>query len=103
MNTDLELAYLGVEVADPTAFGEFLADVVGLVPGEATTDGATTWRDDERVHRLLVTGGPANDASFVGFEATSPDAYERAVAACPSRRRRHHRGHRGRADCPPCR
>ena len=36
MNIDLEVAYLGVEVADPTAFGEFLANVVGLVPGEAT-------------------------------------------------------------------
>jgi 2,3-dihydroxybiphenyl 1,2-dioxygenase len=79
MNTDLELAYLGVEVADPAAFGEFLANVVGLVPGEPTSDGAATWRNDERVHRLLVQGGPANDASFVGFEATSQDAYERAV------------------------
>ena len=26
-----------------------------------------------------MKSGPANDASFVGFEATSPDAYERAV------------------------
>jgi 2,3-dihydroxybiphenyl 1,2-dioxygenase len=79
MNTDLEVAYLGVEVADPTAFGQFLADIVGLVPGEPTTDGAAAWRNDDRVHRLLVMGGPANDASFVGFEATSRDAYERAV------------------------
>ena len=79
MNIDLELAYLGLEVADPTAFGEFLANVVGLVPGERTSDGATTWRDDDRVHRVLVTEGPANDASFIGFEATSRDAYERAV------------------------
>ena len=79
MNIDLELAYLGLEVADPTAFGEFLANVVGLVPGERTSDGATTWRDDDRVHRLLVTEGPANDAVFIGFEATSADAYERAV------------------------
>ena len=78
MNADLEVAYLGVEVADPTAFGEFLANIVGLVPGAATSDGAAAWRNDERVHRLLVKEGPANDASFVGFEATSPDAYQRA-------------------------
>jgi 2,3-dihydroxybiphenyl 1,2-dioxygenase len=79
MNSDLELAYLGIEVADPTAFGEFLANVVGLTPSERTSDGATTWRNDDRVHRLLVTEGPANDASVIGFEATSRDAYERAV------------------------
>jgi 2,3-dihydroxybiphenyl 1,2-dioxygenase len=79
MNTDLELAYLGLELADPEAFGEFLANVVGLIPGDTTTDGATTWRNDERVHRLLLFTGPANDASLVGFEATSPEAYLRAV------------------------
>jgi 2,3-dihydroxybiphenyl 1,2-dioxygenase len=78
MNTDLELAYLGVEVADPDAFGDFLAKVVGLIPGEPTADGASTWRNDERAHRLLVFGGPANDASIVGFEATSADAFEQA-------------------------
>ena len=79
MTADLEVAYLGVETADPTAFGEFLANVVGLVPGEPTSDAAGTWRNDERVHRLIVQAGPANDAAFVGFEATSRDAYERAV------------------------
>ena len=41
MSIDLELVYLSLEVEDPSAFGEFLANVVGLVPGEAA-DGATT-------------------------------------------------------------
>ena len=40
MTADLEVAYLGVQVANPTAFGTFLTDVVGLVPGETTADGA---------------------------------------------------------------
>ena len=115
MSTDLELAYLGLEVAEPTAFGEFLANVVGLSAGERTSDGATTWRNDDRVHRLLVTEGPANDASFVGFEATSRDAYDRAVerarragaavtegtaarrGGASGRRARPHRGALGRA------
>ena len=79
MNTDLELAYLGVEVSDADAFGHFLANVVGLLPGEPTSDGATTWRNDDRVHRVLVSEGPANDAAFVGFEASSPEAFERCV------------------------
>jgi 2,3-dihydroxybiphenyl 1,2-dioxygenase len=79
MNTELELAYLGVEVADPAAFGTFLGEVVGLAAGEPTTDGAATWRNDDRAHRLIVGEGPANDAVFVGFEATSAAAFERAV------------------------
>jgi 2,3-dihydroxybiphenyl 1,2-dioxygenase len=79
MNTELELAYLGVEVADPAAFGTFLGDVVGLVPGDTTTEGAATWRNDDRAHRLVVREGPANDAVFVGFEAASPAAFDRAV------------------------
>lgn len=79
MTTDLELAYLGLEVADPAAVATFLGDVVGLVPGDPTTDGAATWRNDDRVQRLVVGEGPADDAAFVGFEATSLAAFERAV------------------------
>jgi 2,3-dihydroxybiphenyl 1,2-dioxygenase len=78
MNTDLELAYLGLELADPAAFGEFLANVVGLVPGEPTTDGATTWRNDDSAHRLLLFNGPSNDACVVGFAATSPESFASA-------------------------
>jgi 2,3-dihydroxybiphenyl 1,2-dioxygenase len=79
MSTDLELAYLGLELADPDAFGEFLTDVVGLVPGDPTSGGAATWRNDGKVHRLLISDGPANDASVIGFEASTPDAFQRAV------------------------
>jgi 2,3-dihydroxybiphenyl 1,2-dioxygenase len=80
MTAELQVAYLGVQAADPDAFGVFLRDVVGLVPGEDTADGATTWRNDHRVHRIIVEEGPANDAVFVGLEAGSPHAYTRAVA-----------------------
>src|SRR5690242_10025369 len=79
MTAELEVAYLGVQVADPTVFGTFLTDVVGLVPGDATTDGAATWRNDDRVHRIIVEEGPANDAVFFGLEAGSADAFDRAV------------------------
>jgi hypothetical protein len=30
MGYDRELSYLGIEVADPAAFGSFLGDVIGL-------------------------------------------------------------------------
>jgi 2,3-dihydroxybiphenyl 1,2-dioxygenase len=79
MNTELELAYLGVEVTDPAAFATYLADIVGLVAGEPTTDGAQTWRNDDRAQRIIVHEGPANDAVYVGFEAASVDAFDRAV------------------------
>ena len=79
MAAELEVAYLGVQVSDPTAFGAFLGAVVGLMPGDTTTDGATAWRNDDRVHRVIVEEGPANDAIFVGLEAGSPDAFARAV------------------------
>ena len=79
MTADLEVAYLGVQVANPTAFGAFLTDIVGLVPGETTADGLATWRNDERVHRIIVEEGPANDAAFVGLEAGSADAFGRVV------------------------
>ena len=80
MPAELEVAYLGVQVADPAGFATFLHDIVGLVRGEPTAHGATTWRNDDRVHRLIVEEGPANDAIFAGLEASSADAFERAVA-----------------------
>ena len=79
MNRDLEIAYLGVEVADRPAFDTFLADVIGLVPGEPTADGAHTWRDDAAAQRVLVQEGPSNDATVVGFEATDAAACDGVV------------------------
>ncbi len=80
MTTDLnELAYLGLDLADPAAMDAFLADVVGLVPGERTADGRSAWRNDDRVHRILVGEGEANDAAFVGIEAPDAAAYAAAV------------------------
>ena len=79
MQTELEIAYLGVQVADVAAFDTFLRDVVGLVAGERTAAGDSTWRNDDRVHRIIVSEGPRNDAVFIGFEATSREAFARAV------------------------
>lgn len=50
---DLQLGYLGVEVPDVAALGGFLADVVGLVPG----DDPGTWRNDSKARRVVVTEG----------------------------------------------
>jgi 2,3-dihydroxybiphenyl 1,2-dioxygenase len=78
--SDLQLAYLGVEVPDPVPLSAFLGDVVGLVPGEPAPDPATTtWRNDDRAHRLIVRPGPANDAAFVGIEAPDDATLDAAV------------------------
>jgi hypothetical protein len=69
------LAYVGVEVPDTAAFGKFLADVVGLVPG----DDPDTWRNDRKARRVVVTDGPSADATFLGFEAAGRDEWTATV------------------------
>ncbi len=73
MRHDLQLGYLGLEVADRPALATFLGQVIGLEAGETTTDGADTWRNDAKAQRIIVSEGPANDATFVGFEAADAD------------------------------
>jgi 2,3-dihydroxybiphenyl 1,2-dioxygenase len=73
---DLQLGYLGVEVPDPVSLGAFLQDVVGLVPGDAPG----TWRNDAKAQRIVVSEGPAADATFLGFEAADAAAWSATVA-----------------------
>jgi len=79
VNHDLQLAYLGIEVPDPSSLSGFFSDVIGLVPGELASDGAMTWRNDGKAHRIIVRPGPANDAAFVGFETSDPDVLAATV------------------------
>src|SRR4051812_30931106 len=80
MQRDIELAYLGIEVPEPGSLTSFFSDVIGLVPGEGTAAGALTWRNDSKAHRVIVEPGSANDAAFVGFEASDGKAFDRIVA-----------------------
>jgi 2,3-dihydroxybiphenyl 1,2-dioxygenase len=80
MQHEIELGYIGIEVPEPEGLTPFFGDVIGLVPGDPTDDGALTWRNDDKAHRVIVKRGGANDAAFVGFEAVDEDAFE-AVAA----------------------
>jgi 2,3-dihydroxybiphenyl 1,2-dioxygenase len=73
---DLQVAYLGVEVPDVAAVSGFLADVVGLVPG----DGPGTWRNDGKAQRIVVSEGPSADATFVGLEASDSVTWATTVA-----------------------
>jgi biphenyl-2,3-diol 1,2-dioxygenase len=66
----IELAYLGVEVADIDGFRAVIEGVAGLVPAE-TVGETLTWRNDDSVHRVLATVGPADDATVLGFQVAS--------------------------------
>ena len=80
MRHDIELGYLGLEVTDRAGFGTFLRDVIGLDPGEPTIGGADTWRNDDMAYRLIVDEGPANDATYLGFEAVDAESFDRIAA-----------------------
>jgi 2,3-dihydroxybiphenyl 1,2-dioxygenase len=79
MDHQIEIAYLVLELPDPDLVTPVLADVVGLLPGEAAGH-ARTWRDDDRAQRVVVQPGPANDAVAVGFEAIDAAAFDATVA-----------------------
>jgi 2,3-dihydroxybiphenyl 1,2-dioxygenase len=75
----IEVAYVAVETTDRAALDHFFATTVGLVAGEPTIDGVSTWRDDSAVHRVLVTDGPSNDAAALGIEAVDEGALDGLV------------------------
>ncbi len=75
----IELAYLGVEVADVDGLTSILTGVAGLVPGDSR-GGTSTWRNDDRAQRILVTEGAADDATVIGFAVADATTAE-AVAA----------------------
>lgn len=76
MMNEIEIAYVGLEIADPASLDAFFGEVIGLVPGDA----AHTWRDDDKTHRVIVQQGSANDAVFLGLEASDDGAFDRTVA-----------------------
>ena len=78
MDHQLELAYLGLELPDPSTLTPLFGDVVGLTPGAPVGD-ALTWRNDHRVHRIILGPGARNDATFVGFEAVDDHAFDAVV------------------------
>jgi 2,3-dihydroxybiphenyl 1,2-dioxygenase len=79
MKSELEVAYVGIEVPDPEALAPFFAEVVGLIPGEQAGPGVSTWRNDDKAHRVIVQPGPANDAVFIGVEAADGVAFDRVA------------------------
>ena len=80
MKIDIESAYVVVESSQPAAVNQYLGSVIGLMPGQPTPGGASTWRADGKAQRVIVTHGRAQDATAIGFEATSREAFDDMIA-----------------------
>jgi 2,3-dihydroxybiphenyl 1,2-dioxygenase len=61
------LGYLGLQVKDTAAWGEFATGVLGLMPGESAGD-ARRFRLDDLAWRIAVEPGDLDDLAYVGFE-----------------------------------
>ena len=73
--TNLELAYLVLQLPEPRQLTPVFGEVVGLRPG-ASADTASTWRNDDRAQRIVVEAGPANDAVAVGVEVSDSATFD---------------------------
>jgi 2,3-dihydroxybiphenyl 1,2-dioxygenase len=80
MRPPLQLAYLGLQVPDPTALSQFFGHVIGLAPGAPGPEGILTWRNDDKAQRVIVEPGPANDAAYVGFDAGDDASFDALLA-----------------------
>jgi 2,3-dihydroxybiphenyl 1,2-dioxygenase len=78
MNHQIELGYLVLELPEPDILDPVLADVVGLIRHPAPN--GVAWRNDDRAQRLVVTTGPHNDATVLGFEAVDDAAFADTLA-----------------------
>lgn len=84
MRQPLQLAYLGLQVPDPSTLRVFFSDVIGLIPGAPAPEGALTWRNDEKAQRVIVEQGDANDATYVGFDTGDDRSFDALLARLAS-------------------
>jgi extradiol dioxygenase len=72
------LGYVGIEASDLGAWRSFGSDRVGF---DVRDDGDTVrLRMDERLARLILHEGPADDIRYVGFDVAGPEGLEAAAA-----------------------
>lgn len=71
MSYVLQMGYMGVEASDLDAWEHFAVDLLGLQLGHKEPGRSLAFRMDERVQRLIVEQGPADDIAFFGFECES--------------------------------
>ncbi len=61
------LGYLGFQVKDAVAWGDFATGVLGLMPAEPAGE-ARRFRLDDLAWRIAVEPGDSDDLAYVGFE-----------------------------------
>ena len=69
-----QLGYLGLNVSDPSAWGRFAAEVLGLQPAGSAPDGSLYLRMDEHHHRFMLQQDTADDLAFIGWEVIDQPA-----------------------------
>jgi 2,3-dihydroxybiphenyl 1,2-dioxygenase len=74
-----ELAYVVYEVSDLADWEHFAVRLLGMQLGERNDQGFTL-RTDEKVHRWIITEGPADDLVRSGYEVESAEALDALVA-----------------------
>jgi 2,3-dihydroxybiphenyl 1,2-dioxygenase len=75
----IEIAFIAVEVTDPAAINELLGHVVGLISDSEPSSPMTKWRNDDRIHRVIVSEGPTNDVVALGFEASTSEDFDDTI------------------------
>ncbi|MEU5864525.1 VOC family protein [Nonomuraea sp. NPDC047529] len=73
-----ELGYVVYEVGDLADWEHFAVELLGMQVGEKI-DGGFTLRTDEKAHRWIVTGGPADDLVATGYEVSDAAALDALV------------------------
>jgi extradiol dioxygenase len=77
--TVMSLGYLGMEAADPKAWGAYATDILGAPLGRVETDGTHYVRLDERSFRIAVHPGRDGKLSYIGWELADASTLERLV------------------------
>jgi 2,3-dihydroxybiphenyl 1,2-dioxygenase len=67
MTSVTELAYIGIEASDLDAWQTFAVDLLGMQVADRD-DRELRLRLDDRVHRIIVRRGTADDLAFSGYE-----------------------------------
>lgn len=73
------LGYIGFEVSDLDAWHAYMTEFLGLMAGERS-DGAATYRMDDRAFRIALEKGKADDISFIGLEVETVEAFNELKA-----------------------
>lgn len=70
MSSVKELGYIGIEASDLPAWERFCVNLIGLQLADRRQD-RVSFRQDRKVHRVIVEPGPADDIAYFGYDCGS--------------------------------